>query len=224
MRPYIICHMIASLDGRIDCDMTEQIESGNEYDEVLEKLNCPSMLMGRVTMQMHFAEQNPFVAENNLPFGRQDSFIARQAKGYLIAIDTKGKLSWPANEFDGKPLLVITSEDCAKAYHDTLTEKGISWIAVGKEKIDLPKAMTILKAKFGVNRLVVAGGGHINGAFLEAGLLDEISLMIAPGIDGRANMAAVFDGIENRSRPATKLQFLSVEQVGAGTVWMRYRC
>lgn len=35
MRPYIICHMIASVDGRIDCDMTEQIEGGNEYYEAL---------------------------------------------------------------------------------------------------------------------------------------------------------------------------------------------
>ncbi|MEE1098864.1 MAG: 5-amino-6-(5-phosphoribosylamino)uracil reductase, partial [Alistipes sp.] len=50
MRPYIICHMIASVDGRIDCDMTEQIEGGNEYYEALESLACPSMLMGRVTM------------------------------------------------------------------------------------------------------------------------------------------------------------------------------
>lgn len=42
--------MISSVDGRIDCDMTEQIEGGNEYYEALEALNCPSMLMGRVTM------------------------------------------------------------------------------------------------------------------------------------------------------------------------------
>ena len=26
MRPYTICHMMALLDGRIDCDMTEQID------------------------------------------------------------------------------------------------------------------------------------------------------------------------------------------------------
>ena len=41
--------MIASVDGRIDCDMTEQIEGGNEYYEALEALDCPSMLMGRLT-------------------------------------------------------------------------------------------------------------------------------------------------------------------------------
>ena len=33
MRPYTICHMMASLDGRIDCDMTEQIDDTNHYYE-----------------------------------------------------------------------------------------------------------------------------------------------------------------------------------------------
>ena len=29
MKPYIICHMMASIDGRIDCDMTERIGETN---------------------------------------------------------------------------------------------------------------------------------------------------------------------------------------------------
>ena len=37
-KPYVICHMMASIDGRIDCAMTEQIE-GNSYYEALEALN-----------------------------------------------------------------------------------------------------------------------------------------------------------------------------------------
>ncbi|MBS1857447.1 MAG: dihydrofolate reductase family protein [Acidobacteria bacterium] len=47
---------------------------------------------------------------------------------------------------------------------------------------------------FGVRRLLLEGGGHINGAFLEAGLLDEVGLLIAPEIDGRHDVPAVFDG------------------------------
>ena len=30
MKPYIICHMVASVDGRIDCSMVDKI-SGDEY-------------------------------------------------------------------------------------------------------------------------------------------------------------------------------------------------
>ena len=60
MKPYIICHMMASIDGRIDCDMTERI-GRNEYDEALEQLACDSTLSGRVTMQMHYALPEPFI-------------------------------------------------------------------------------------------------------------------------------------------------------------------
>lgn len=54
-RPYIICHMIESLDGRIDCGMTEKIEPGDEYYMALDALGCDSMLSGKVTSVMHYA-------------------------------------------------------------------------------------------------------------------------------------------------------------------------
>ncbi|MBQ5828695.1 MAG: dihydrofolate reductase family protein [Alistipes sp.] len=222
MRPYTICHMIASVDGRIDCDMTEQIEGGNEYYEALEALGCPSMMMGRVTMQMHYALSEPFVASDTTPVGREAYHIARKADGYCIGVDTHGRLQWGEKEFDGQALLVITDEKCPKAYHNRLTEQAISWIAVGENGINFARAMEILHEAFGIERLVVTGGGHINGALLEAGLLDKVSFMLAPGIDGREGMAVVFDGIADKGRPATQLRLESLKQMGE-TVWIRYK-
>ena len=221
MKPYIICHMMSLLDGRIDCDVTEQIESGDEYYDALNQLDCPSTLMGRVTMEMHYALPEPFIAEDNSPIGEEQFHVAIGTKGYLIAIDTMGKLRWPQNQFDGMPLLVITSEDCPKEYLDTLTKQYISWIAVGKGTIDLKRAMEILRAEFGVERLSLTGGGHINGAFLKEGLIDEVSMMWCPGIDGRKGMASVFDGLDE-DFPPTKLQLVSVEKMGE-TIWAKYK-
>ncbi len=223
MKPYIICHMMASVDGRIDCAMTEQIDSSDAYYEALEQLRCPTTIEGRVTMQMHFALPEPFVASSPEPIGYTAFSKAADGKpGYDVAIDTHGKLRWPANEQNGQPLLVIASEDCPKEYFDTLNRQGISWIAVGKGRIDLARAVEMLNTEFGVERIALVGGGHINGAFLAAGLLDEVSLMIGPGIDGRKGMAAVFDGIDDPCRPATLLSLQTVERMG-DTVWMRYK-
>ena len=41
-KPFVVCHMMASLDGRIDCDMTEQIGSNGYYDS-LSELNVASI-------------------------------------------------------------------------------------------------------------------------------------------------------------------------------------
>lgn len=215
--------MMESVDGRIDCAMTEQIDPSDSYYEALDKLGCPSQLMGRVTMQMHYADAEPYVAVDKTPIGKKAVNVATRSEGYTIAMDTHGTLAWSYSECDGRPLLVITSESCPKEYLDNLTLKGVSWIAVGSEHIDLKEAMNILADDFGVKRLAVTGGGHINGAFLAAGLIDEVSVMIGPGIDGRKGMASVFDGINELDRPATLLTLESVERVSESTVWLRYK-
>ncbi len=64
-----------------------------------------------------------------------------------------------------------------------LRKNNVSWIATGKERIDLHRATDILSEQFDVKRLIIVGGGNINGGFLEAGLIDEVSLLLASGID-----------------------------------------
>lgn len=54
MKPYIISHMMMSVDGRIDCDMTEKIDDSSAYYDALDALGCPSQLMGRVTMWLRY--------------------------------------------------------------------------------------------------------------------------------------------------------------------------
>ena len=73
-----------------------------------------------------------------------------------------------------------------------------------------------------MKRLAIVGGGHINGAFLEAGLLDEVSVVVGAGIDGRAGMTAVFDGIADKAYPTTILRLEQVERIGENSVWLRY--
>ncbi len=220
-RPYIVCHMIASLDGRIDCDMTEKIESGNEYYEALETLRCPAMLMGRVTMEMHYAKPGYNSPSDLTPIGVESFNKAVDADNYIVVVDTMARLAWSSNEFDGQPLLVVVSEDAPAETLRGLTEQGISWIATGKGSIDLRRAMELLAGEFGVKRLAVTGGGHVNASFLAAGLLDEISMMYAAGIDGRAGMAAAFDGLPCDTEPF-RLSLQSVTKLGDNTIWVRY--
>lgn len=135
-------------------------------------------------------------------------------------MDTRGTLLWDGVQED-RPLLVLTSQQVAREYLAYLDSLHISWIACGQEKIDLNRACEILAEAFGVKRMAVVGGGHINAAFLAAGLLDEVSILIGAGIDGRGGMQAVFDGLP-MDRDVTPLKLRSVEQYGSGAVWLRY--
>lgn len=222
MRPYIICHMVSSIDGRIDCAMVDKI-SGDEYYSTLEKLDCPSLLEGRVTMEHYNAAKEPFVPQINKPVGRQSVYVAEKSDAYMVSVDTLGRLRWNSNSIDEVPLICIVSERASEEYLDMLRKQKISWIAVGKENIDLVKAMEILYEQFHVKRLALLGGGHINGGFLQAGLIDEVSLLLAPGIDGRKNGTTVFDGITNKENMPVQLDLIRFEKVEKDVIWLRYR-
>ncbi len=119
------------------------------------------------------------------------------------------------------PLLVLTSEDVTLSYLDYLKERHISYIATGKGKVNLMRACEILSDVFSINRMAVVGGAHINAAFLEEGLLDEISILIGSGIDGREAMGSVFDGL-NMSKSVTPLKLESVKVLDNDAIWLRY--
>lgn len=121
-----------------------------------------------------------------------------------------------------KPYLIVTSEQVSKEYLEYLDGKNISWIACGKERIDLSRTCEILAKDLGVSRLGVVGGPAINTAFLNAGLLDEVSILIGAGIDGRREMPSVFDGRE-MSFPLTQLTLSDVKKFESGAVWLRYK-
>ena len=103
------------------------------------------------------------------------------------------------------------------AYLDGL---HISWIACGRERVDFVRACAILADEFGVARMAV-GGGHINAAFLAAGLLDEVSILVGAGINGRGGMGSVFDGLP-MGRGVTPLKLAGVKAFESGAVWLRY--
>lgn len=218
MKPYIICHMVESLDGRIDCAMTEKIEPGDEYYVALDKLDCDSMLSGRVTSAMHYATGK--YEPQGTPVGRIAWHKATNCMGFDIIADTRGSLRYDNAMIGSRNLLILTSEKATDDYLSYLEAQGISYLAVGNGHIDLLRAIELLAEHFGVKRLAICGGGHINGSFLREGLLDEISMQFAPGIDGREGMAASFDGGAQSVEPL-RLSLKSVERMG-DTIWARY--
>ncbi len=104
-----------------------------------------------------------------------------------------------------------------------LRKNKVSWIATGENHIDLHRAVEIMSEAFGVKRLIIVGGGSINGGFLEAGLIDEISLLLAPGIDGRKGTSALFDIKHKSGSTPYHLKLDSVEKCTEDTIWIHYK-
>lgn len=68
-KPYTICHMMISIDGRIDCAMTSKLRGVNDYYTTLDEINVPTTVSGRVTAELEMAESGTFVPKNNESYG-----------------------------------------------------------------------------------------------------------------------------------------------------------
>lgn len=220
-KPYIIVHMMTSVDGRIDCGMTAQLAGEPEYYSTLDSLNVPTRISGRVTAETELTRGGKFNSQNKEILGKTDFAKNATADSYNIVVDTKGTLQWGKDNGNNFPHLIITSEQVTKDYLDYLNSQNISWIAAGKNQIDLAKTMKILADEFNIDRLAIVGGGKINGGFLEAGLVDEISILIGAGVDGRTGQPSLFDDRPESGRPIA-LQLKDVESYEDGAVWLRY--
>jgi 2,5-diamino-6-(ribosylamino)-4(3H)-pyrimidinone 5'-phosphate reductase len=222
MRPYVICHMLASVDGKIDGAALGAVTGAGEYEATGATLGGDAWICGRTTMQQHFADDGPFVSAAHQPAGAQPVHVARRAASYAISVDTMGKLRWSSGDLDGDHLICVVSERAPDDYLALLREKGVSYVVAGAPAVDLARALELLAKEFGIRTLLLEGGGHINGAFLQAGLIDELSLLLVPGIDGRHAIPAVFDGLGQTKKAAVPLRLKSVEQREKGALWIRY--
>lgn len=147
--------MMTAVDGRIDCAMTEQLPGVQEYYSTLDSLAAPSRVSGRVTAQLEMARPGTFEPQD-AALGHESFSRNADADGYEIVIDTRGTPLWDEPD---------ASERVSRAYLAYLGGLHISWIACGKERVDLARACEILASAFGVERMAVVGGGHINTAF-----------------------------------------------------------
>ena len=104
MRPYIICHMVASIDGRIDCPMVAQI-SGEEYYTTLESFGSSSKLSGRVTAALECtAVKEEISGYAGARLGKESVHKAVESGEYTVIVDTHGRLQMASGEADGHPL------------------------------------------------------------------------------------------------------------------------
>lgn len=61
-------------------------------------------------------------------------------------------------------------------------------------QIDFPDLFARLKTKYGVEKLTIQSGGTMNSIFIRQGLIDHLSIVVAPVIIGGKNTATLVDG------------------------------
>jgi riboflavin biosynthesis pyrimidine reductase len=227
MKPYVICHMNASVDGRILGSRWRPAANrmAGLFERLHDELGGGSWLIGRVTGS-EYSKAKAYPGHTDKTYSREPWFVRRDAAAYGIALDAQGKIAWGRSDIGGDPIVVVLTERVSDAHLAGLHRDGVSYIFAGEQKLDLALALEILNRELGLERLLLEGGGGSNGAFLRAGLIDEISVAICPAIDGAKGAPSIFDSSDQDAglaAPVRSMVLASSEVLEGGAVWLRYR-
>lgn len=199
-RPYIICHILSALDGKITGAFmgTKAAQTvSKEYARIRTEYQADAWLYGTVTTKEFTQGRKPELEPAaEVPDG---DFVAENDSAlYYVSVDTQGEIGWESGTFRkaGRPdahVIEVLTEQTPAAYRAYLRGRGVSYILAGSEMLDSRLASEKLHQLFGIDTLLICGGGTINWTFLQQGAVDELSLLIAPAADGNPDSVTVFE-------------------------------
>ncbi len=225
MLPHVILHNAISLDGRMD----NTVDMGLYYG-VAAGFGAEAMLSGSNTMVTGFAAQGlDITAEaaagtvsEEAPTGLDEPPLR-----WLVIVDSRGRIrNWDVirQQPYWAGVIALCSQTTPTEYLIHLQKSGVEYIQAGENKVDLCAALQALKARYGVERLRIDSGGILNGALLRAGLVDEVSILIAPCLTGGTSPNSIFQAPDLASPPEgnVPLRLVHLERMEGDVVWMRY--
>ena len=227
MKPHVLCLMLSSIDGRLHASKWTKSPDGNPkdwstlYEQYQDALEADAWLVGRTTM----AEMSKAMAHPVRP-GDKPSRPIHRAPGatapFAIAVDTSGSLHFDKPAVNGNAVIVALGANAPDEHLRELAADGVSYIVANEAAIDLAAMLETLSTTFGIRRLALEGGAAINGSFFSAGLVDELQVIVGPGLDARTGAAGIIENGEAGLAGRVELTFVGCEVMSFGCVRLRY--
>lgn len=225
-RAKVICHMLVSIDGRIQnhfCGHPDADFAGNIYEKLGYSYG-QAIGIGRNTVDSGRRPDLSKYMGCSVPYNDK---IITDTCVYGVIFDRTGKLCWNGKyqEYEDIPrrrIIEVLTERTSPEYMAYLNELEIPYLFGGAEDLDLELVLQKLKRDYHIETMVLGGGAMLNAAFMEAGLVDEISLVVAPGING-GRVGLSFAGTEDNWAFPKFFQLEDARPLGHNTLLLRYK-
>jgi riboflavin-specific deaminase-like protein len=217
-RPYVIANMVSTADGRATlAGRTKSISS--EADRALFhelRGQVDAIMAGTATIAIE--RYGPLVPDAD----RRQKRITRGLEPVPVAVTASRSMELPTQaplfqDPDSRIIVLTGSDRKAPAAPARVTVERLP--AAGTQELDLVAGMELLRRSHGVRTLLLEGGPTLLGAMLEAGVVDELFLSLAPLVVGGAPEVGIVEG-------ATLPRPLELELLGLledeGFLFLRY--
>jgi 2,5-diamino-6-(ribosylamino)-4(3H)-pyrimidinone 5'-phosphate reductase len=226
-RPRVTIYNEISLDARIE-GLDQDV---GRYYRLGFRWRSDAILMGSVTAQA-FGPAEPadqqmrrVPAPERLPVVPGFENLVYEPRPLLVVPDSRGRVrNWVhalAQPWYGA-IVVLTSRATPLDYLEYLNRRGIAYLSVGEDRVDLSSALELLHARYGVQSVRTDCGGRLNGALLAAGLVDEVAVIINPSLAANPRSQSFVMLPHAVSTVTLPLLLREVERLDDGAVWLRY--
>lgn len=190
MRPYVILNAAMTLDGKIATQTGSSNISGEEDLKRVHEIRkqCDGIMVGIGTV----LADDPRLTVHKIDANPEDNPVR-------VVVDSKCRTPIDARitNADAKTIIACANEfkdDFIKSEKYVVFKKrGVKFFWSGDERVDLISLMSYLHEE-GIEKLMLEGGSTLNFSMIKAGLIDEISICVAPMVVGGANAKTFFDG------------------------------
>ena len=218
-KPEVIMHNSVSLDGRVT---GFPADLGLHYG-IVGSYGAEAYCAGSNTARTGILHASPEVpAETPADFRRPDRDTGLS---WWVVPDTRGVLKGLLHvlrRFEYcRDVIILVSEATGADYIRYLDERGYEHLLCGRDRVDFGKAFGLLAGRYGVKRVLVDSGPALAGVLLEAGLVDEISLLVHPVFAG-AEAPGLFEGLKPGPPPGAWSP-AKVEALSGGCVRLVWR-
>ena len=221
--PYITINVAMSADGKIDSVLRDgaQISSPDDWKRVdrLRAEHDAIMVGGRTLL-----EEDPRLTVKSSELKDDRLFRGLDADPVKVGIVSEAKLT-PDSRFithgSGR-VIIFTTDRTSNVQIEQLRKGGVEVYATVGQKVNLLNAMEKLR-ELDITSILVEGGGTLNAALIELGLVDEIHIYIAPVILGGSGAPTLADGVGLKQKNAVQLKIQSIDCLDDGGVILRYQ-
>lgn len=141
MKPYVICHMLGSVDGRIKQNIWGFKDSHKYFEEPASKIKADAWLVGRKTMEEFSSKKKYSLKKTKTDIPKGDYVAEQKSKSFAVVIDPSGKCFWDTNMVTTEQVIEVLTEKVSPAYLEHLRSKNVSYIFGGKKDLDLKRCL-----------------------------------------------------------------------------------
>ncbi len=222
-RPFVFLNVAATADGQIDTVERRgaPISSPRDKQRVDElRAAADAIMVGGRTLH----DEDPRLTVRSEALRRAREMRGLPPNPAKVGVATRLALKPDCRFLNDGParIILFTTARTEAAQLEMLRGAGATVHVHPGPRVDLHAALETLKLE-GVERLMVEGGARLNFALLEQGLVDELTVYVAPMLFGGATAPTLADGAGLGREAALHLVLTGSEAWDDGGVLLKYR-